>query len=85
MLNPLLVPAPAPLEKQPPVRPPRRRPVAPLPPAHPARDPELQTKLLVRTAVAPADARVLDTPYEPLTPPAPARRQKTEDAPAGGG
>lgn len=58
-----------PLDK--PVRPPRKRPVAPLPPRNPQRNPDLQTKLLVRTQVTPEDAKVLEPqPYEPLTPPA---------------
>jgi hypothetical protein len=54
-----------------PVRPPRKRPVAPLPPRNPLRVGD-QSKLLVRTQVSPEDANILDEkkPYEPLTPPA---------------
>lgn len=58
---------------KPPVRPPRRRPVAPLPPRNPLRTAATadQAKLLVRTQVTPEDAQILDAakPYEPITPP----------------
>ena len=53
-----------------PVRPPRKRPVNPLPPRNPQRLAD-QSKLLIRTQLTQEDVNILEEkkPYEPLTPP----------------
>lgn len=58
-----------PLQK--PARPPRRRPVAPLPPRNPLRDAEQANKLLMHTQLTSEDAKVMNQkPYDSPSPPA---------------
>lgn len=53
-----------------PARPPRRRPVPPIPPRNPMRANSAKSNLVVRTDLAAQDAQANPRPFEPLTPPA---------------